>query len=208
MTGKGFIRVPNSLIMDKTMHYSTKEIYVRLLSHFWRGKKFQRSEEKLAKLTGYSRNTLRQAMRELEELGYIRRNHRYKWSAAIGRYVHDAAQYAFCIDLSDGYTVIPRSILSKELKPSEFVTLLELYHSAGNSGRCFPSLNALAQRLDTVKAAVCRCIRGLLHALTLNRLRCKKRNRAFASNSYYLIDHIFRGGGIIFEQHSSIKQIT
>ena len=99
--------------------------------------------------------------------------------------------------------------------PAAFCNLLYLYRCAGRKDRAFPSLRQIAgqlRRLGT-HSTVCRVLRALRELTAIIRLHCKKRSKAFAANSYLLVNLVKTDcqevfsflGSPIFDKHSIIK---
>ncbi len=213
--------VPNSLICDTTLHYTTKRVAVALL--LLAGRKnvtITATTADLAAVSSCAPGTVQQAIRELTAAGYITVRRNYRHSRYLDHGVYAANSYEWQCR-QGGYTMISRDILSYAVSPAAFCNLLYLYRCSGRKDRAFPSLRQIAgqlRRLSThglgmAKSTVCRVLRALRELTAIIRLHCKKRSKAFAANSYLLVNLVKTGcqevfsflGSPIFDKHRIIK---
>lgn len=194
--------VPNALINDTTMHYTSKAVALALL--FLAGRKNRAvrvTYAELANVSHCSRATVQQAIAELIGGGYIVKRRSYRYSTEQGRLIYDANVYTWIMRY-DGYTLIRREVLDYAVSPAALASLLFLYRCGGRSGRAFPSLRHIAGRLikavkaglDMAKSTVCRALNALRLAQAVVRHRCATRQGCYAPNSYYLTDMVLAGG--------------
>lgn len=215
--------VPNSLISNQAVHFTTKRIAAVFLFLSGRKNKSVRiSFRMLAKLAGVSTTTAQQAMAELQDLGYIASSKTYRYSDSHGHLIYGPNVYVW-LRRTGGYTMIRREILDYDLTPSAFASLLYLYRCAGQSGRAFPSLRRIAGLLKgcttmgigMAKSTVCASL-GMLRKLQATvRNRCRTIRNCYAANSYFLTNMVFsrtsvdnHGGSPIFDTPNIINQIT
>ena len=216
--------IPNELIADPALHFSTKRIAVVLLHLSGRkGRSIRVTFRELAALSGCSTATAQQAVQELAAGGYILKEKTYRYDEDQGRVIQSANRYAW-IRRRGGYTMVRREILSYDLTPAAFCSLLYLYRCAGVSGRAFPSLRRTAgclkqaghRGLAMAKSTVCRALAVLRQQQAMVRHLCRTLHRCLAANSYYLTDMVISDGressssegGPIFDTLDSINQIT
>lgn len=216
--------IPNELITDPVLHFTTKRVAVVLLHLSGRkGRKISITFRELASITGCSTVTAQQAVKELLESGYILKEKTYRYSASQGRIIKAANRYIW-IRRHGGYTMVRKEILSYDLTPAAFCNLLYLYRCAGTSGRAFPSLQRTAgclkraahKGLAMAKSTVCRALAVLRKQQAMVRHLCRTLNGSHAANSYYLTDMVIAGdhqsssfkGGPIFDTLNYINQIT
>jgi len=216
--------VPNDLIHDTTLHYTTKAVALVLL--FLSGRKNKSVKVtfgELAQLAHCSPTTAQQAVDELIRGGYIAKARTYRYSPERNRVVYGANSYTW-LRRHGGYTLLRREILSYDLTPSALAALLFLYRCAGRSGRAFPSLRHMAGLMeqigklgmDMAKSTVCLAINALASLQAVVRKACSTRHGCYASNSYFMTDMVItgtsaassRGGSPKFDKLISIKQIT
>ena len=216
--------VPNELIGDPALHFTTKRVAVVLLHLSGRkGRKISITFRELALITGCSTATAQQAIKELLDSGYILKEKTYRYSASQGRAIKAANRYIW-IRRHGGYTMVRKEILSYDLTPAAFCNLLYLYRCAGTSGRAFPSLQRTAgclkqathKGLAMAKSTVCRALAVLRKQQAMVRHLCRTLNGCLAANSYYLTDMVISGrrefvssqGSPIFDTLNYITQIT
>ena len=209
--------IPNDLITDSSLHFTTKRIAAVLL--FLSGRKSRAirvTYRQLAKIAGCSTTTAQQAIGELVQHGYLAKQQNYHFSAVHGHLIRSSNSYIW-LRRTGGYTMVRREILSYQLSPAGFASLLYLYRCAGQTGRAFPSIRRIAGRLkssvrfslDMAKSTVCQCIQALRSAQAVIRRRCRKVNHAFACNSYFLTNPVrSNGGSPKIDTPSIINQIT
>lgn len=195
--------VPNDLITDTTIHYTTKRVAVVLLHLSGRkGRPVKVTFRELAKLARCSTATAQQAISELLEGGYIIKRKSYRYSTERGHLIYDANSYLW-MRRNGGYTMIRKELLAYDVSPAAFCNLLYLYCCAGSTGRAFPSLRRIAGRLkagtviglDMAKSTVCVALSALRIAQAVVRHLCTTLRRCHAANSYYLTDMVGTGGG-------------
>lgn len=216
--------VPNELIRDTTVHYTTKSVALALLFLSGRkGRSVRISIGQLAAISHCSTATVQQALRELIERGYIVKRRCYRYSEQHGHLIYGANAYTW-IRRSGGYTLISREIMGYDLTPAALNNLLYLYLCGSKEGRAHPSLRHIAGLLlaagkvglDMAKSTVCRGLRQLQKAQAVIRLCCRTVHRCFAANSYLLTDPVQSDrqalpqieGSPKFDKPSIITQLT
>lgn len=130
--------------------------------------------------------TVRKAVEELEAAGYVARCRNYQYSEQVGRVGYARTTYVCTVSVAGDYTLVSREVFSWELTSGAFCVCLCLFQQAGNSGRAFPAIRRIAQLLGMGCATVCRALAVLRNRRLALVLHCKKRNRAFSTNSYFL----------------------
>lgn len=215
--------IPNELINNTSMQYTTKKVAtVLLLLAGRKGRSITANFAQLAELTGFSTTTVQQAIRELICAGYITKSRNYRYSDALGRLVFTANTYTWHRRIG-GYTLVRKEILDYDLTPSAFANLLFLYRCAGREGRAFPSIRRIAGRLKNVQAAcldmakstVCAALKMLRLTQAVVRRHCRTMRNYFSSNSYFLTNMVVSNsadsvdrGSPKSDKHSIINQIT
>lgn len=224
--------VPNALIDDTKLHYTTKRVALALL--LMAGRKrvtVSVTFAELARFAHCSPATAQQAVTELISAGYMMKTRRYRYGKDQNHLIYDANGYQWIARIG-GYTLVRRELLDYELTPAAFANLLYIYRCAGRQGRAFPSLrriagllvNAAKTGLDMAKSTVCLALKLLRHLQAVVRLRCCKLDGSYSANSYYLTDMVISdgrratestpeeislvGGSPIFSKPSIINQIT
>lgn len=219
--GQGYFVMPNHVILDEQMYYSTKRVMGAILAYRGRHDTVKSIKE-LAILSGCCEATVQQALEQLELLGYIRKIHRWRYSQFFSRPVFDKSAYEINRKkLVGSYTLVPRELLKADISHGAFIVAIYIYMKAGRTGRSWPSLRHTAQELDMSKATVCRALELLRRLQLLVRLWCQKANHALACNSYYPTAWVRPGksgtpslslfadtGGLIFDNHKVINKIT
>ncbi len=210
---KSYVKVMNWIDDDAQMYGSTKHILVTMLLLAGGNRSFVCSQEELAELSGYCRNTVRQAITELQGRGLLLVARRYGYSKRLNRLVRYKTRYRLLgCDGNSGYTLLPSSVITAQLTALEFTAALHTYRLAGRKARCYPSLRRFAKQLDRSRAGICRALKVLRVRQLVCRLCCKKANRAHSCNSYYPTDWVRAGahhrGGLKFEHKQGSKKIT
>lgn len=207
--------VPNNLITDTALSYTTKRVaFVLLLLAGRKGRYVTVSFAALAQLCKCSTTTAQKAVKELCAQGYLLKSNRYHFGEKLNHLIYASNRY-FWLRREGGYTLVSRDILAYDLTPAAFVTLLYLYRCAGRKGRAFPSLRRIAEiGLDMAKSTVCLALKALRLLQALVRHKCMTRRRCHASSSYYLTNFVFSRnllpseGGPKTDKPISINQIT
>ena len=207
--------VPNSLITDTNLSYTTNRVaFVLLLLAGRKGRYVTASFAALAQLCKCSTTTAQKAVKELCAQGYLLKSNRYHFDQKQNRFVYASNRY-FWLRQEGGYTLVSRDILAYDLTPAAFVTLLYLYRCAGRKGRAFPSLRRIARLgLDMAKSTVCLALKALRLLQAIVQHKCMTRRRCHASSSYYLTNFVFSRNQLPSEgspkndKPISINQIT
>ena len=207
--------VPNDLITDNALSYTTKRVaFVLLLLAGRKGRYVTASFAALSRLCKCSTTTAQKAVKELCAQGYLLKSNRYHFGEKQNRFVYASNRYLW-LRREGGYTLVSRDILAYDLTPAAFVTLLYLYRCAGRKGRAFPSLRRIAEiGLDMAKSTVCLALKALRLLQAIVRHRCVTRNRCYASSSYYITNFVFSRnqllpeGSLKIDKPISINQIT
>ena len=184
--------VPNNVITDTALSYTTKRVaFVLLLLAGRKNRYVAASFAALARLCGCSTTTAQKAVKELCARGYLLKSNRYHFGEKQNHMIYASNRYLW-LRREGGYTLVSRDILAYDLTPAAFVTLLYLYRCAGRKGRAFPSLRRIAgMGLDMAKSTVCLALKALRLLQALVRHKCVTRRRCHASSSYYLTDFVF-----------------
>lgn len=179
-------RIPNQLILDKTLTFSARRLGAVLYGHHNALGFCRKSLASLAKLSKLSVTTVRKAVSELSDAGYIASLNTYRYNDRLGRMVYAVSVYQCLLPVDRDFTLIPRAIFDAPISSSAFVTALYLYQQTGNSTRCFPSLRALARDIGASVATVCLAVKlGIVRLFYC--LHCKKVNHAYSNNSYHIL---------------------
>lgn len=188
---KPYAEVPNVLIEDARLHYTTKRVAFTMLLLVRKNREIRQTICELAAFSGCSPATVQQAVQELEAAGYLRKKRNYRYSYGLAMPVNAANTYRFRRNRSNGYTLIPAEILKEDLTPGAFAVLLYLYRCAGRTNRAYPSLRYMANDQGRcpgiAKATVCRAVaalKKLKHLLDVQ--QCKHTEKSFRANSYIL----------------------
>lgn len=184
--------VPNNLITDTTLSYTTKRVaFVLLLLSGRKGRYVTVSFAALAQLCKCSTTTAQKAVKELCAQGYLLKSNRYHFGEKLNHLIYASNRY-FWLRREGGYTLVSRDILAYDLTPAAFVTLLYLYRCAGRKGRAFPSLRRIAKvGLAVSKSTVCLALKALRLLQALVRHKCITQHRCHSSSSYYLTNFVF-----------------
>ena len=180
-------RIPNRLMNDAALTYSARQAGNALYSKRSRLGQCVMSLAYLAKVSACSIPTVRKAVEELENAGYIRRCRNYQYSEQAGCVTYARTTYVCTLSTARDYTLVPREVIySWALTSGAFCVCLCLFQQAGNSGRAFPAIRRIAQLFGMGYATVCQALALLRNQRLALVLHCKKRNHAFSMNSYFM----------------------
>ena len=207
--------VPNNLITDTALSYTTRRVaFVLLLLAGRKGRYVTVSFAALARLCRCSTTTAQKAVKELCAQGYLLKSNRYHYGEEQNHLIYTSNRYLW-LRREGGYTLVSRDILAYDLTPAAFLTLLYLYRCAGRQGRAFPSLNRISKAgLNMAKSTVCMALKALRLLQAVARHKCVTRNHCHANSSYYLTNFVFSRnqlpseGGPKNDKPISINQIT
>lgn len=180
-------RIPNSLILDAALGFNARRMGAVLYSRRNAQGTCRKSLQELARLTHCTVSTARDALSQLAAHGYISYVKPSRYDAGMGRAVHAKTIYTCNLALLARFTMVPRTIFDRQIRPSSFLVLMYLYLQAGNGTRAFPSLRFMAKKLGMAKSSVCRALNELEHARAIYVQTCIKANHSHSDNSYYFL---------------------
>lgn len=184
---RDYAAIPNSLLLDPDLRPSTRRVAFALWAYRGRKNAVCRTVRALAGMCHMCQATVRQALCELEESGYLRREHRWRYDARLGRSVYRANRYVLRVDMARGYTLIPRSILRAEITHTQFSVYLLLMVRQGRGSHSYPSLRRIAATLWIAKSTVCIAIAVLSSGQYVAKNHCRSRLGCYSCNCYYVI---------------------
>jgi Transcriptional regulators len=184
----GKFKMPNAAITDNSFSYSAKRVAAVLFCHCNRLGAYRKSLDGLSDLCQLSVPTVRKAVAELEAAGFISRRKCYVHDDVQNRPIYAQTEYCCNLSYRGGYTLIPRSLLSKELTPAAFTVSLFIFHQMGNLGRAFPSITYIGSALAMSRSTVCRALAAVKSAYLFLVQLCRKRDKSFANNSYFVLN--------------------
>ncbi len=186
-TIRNCLKFPNCIIEDVQLTYSAKAVAVTLYAHRNMFNYCRLGLMKLARYSGCSIATVRKALVQLAERGYITTYRNYAWCTKRSRLIFRKDAIICNISTHADFTFIPRKVLHLHLRKSSFATYLYICRAAGNKGRAFPSLRQISETLVMGTATVCRALQELSDALLIHREHCVKQNGSHACNSYFML---------------------
>lgn len=189
-TRKPTFKMPNSLICNDALSYSARRLGAVLYARRNALGCSRKSLEQLSELSGCAVATVRKGLVELEEAGYVSIQRCYKYSGALGRLVYARPIYQLDLSFKGGYTQMPRDIFAYggSVGNATFVVLMYLHQQAGNGTRAYPSINRVCRALGMGCSSVCRALQAIKELSCWLVRRCVKKNRAFACNSYHVVN--------------------
>ncbi len=211
MKKQSYVCMANHIITDPMLYPSAKRVLFAMVACAGRHGTLRKSLSELAALSGCSAATVRQALDQLQERGFLRRVRRYRFDHALSRPVYAKNTYQLRrAKLAGSYTLIPRSLLHLDVTHAAFTAALYLYMKAGRKGRSYASLRTAAEQTYLSKATICRALKALRAAQAAARCFCIMANRAYSCCSYYPTGWIRSrsGGGLIFSEHPVTNKIT
>lgn len=184
-------KLPNSIILNaNNLHPSAIGVALVLYANMDKHRKFTNSLENIAAMSFKCKDTVRQAIEELETAGYIKKTQKYVQKERFGRIVYDRATYCIVNPVEYDYTLIPYTWLYHELTPCTLQVLLVCrMFMIKEKERSFPSLRRIAKLIRISKSTVCNALASIAELGILLVEHCMKRNEGFTSNSYYMIHH-------------------
>lgn len=193
--------VPNNLITDTALSYTTRRVaFVLLLLAGRKGRYVTASFAALARLCKCSTTTAQKAVKELCTQGYLLKSNRYHFGEKQHQLIYSSNRYLW-LRREGGYTLVSRDILAYYLTPAAFVTLIYLYRCAGRKGRAFPSLRRITgMGLDMAKSTVCLALKALRLLQAVVRHKCVTRCQCHANNSYFLTNFVFSRNQLSFSE--------
>lgn len=184
-------KLPNSIILNtQNLHPSTIGVALVFYANMNKQREFTNSLENIAAMSFKCKDTVRQAVEELESAGYIRKQQNYMPVKCFGRTAYDRATYHVLKPVEGGYTLVPYKWLSHALTPCTLQVLLACrMFMIKEKERSFPSLRKVAALIKVSKSTVCNALACIADLGILLVEHCRKQNEGFTSNSYYLIHH-------------------
>jgi len=178
-------KLPNSLITDYRLSYSARRLGAVLYSRRNALGAYRKSLKGLAKLSQLSVPTVRKAVAQLEQAGYISHKRNYVYDHDLKRVVYAQNTYLCSLEYPSGFTLVPHSLLEKRLTPATFTVALYIFQQMGNCGRAWPKISDIITALTSGHATVCRALAAIRSMGVMLVRHCIKRNRVYTSNSYY-----------------------
>ena len=179
--------LPNNLITDIRLSYSARRLGAVLYSRRNALGSCRKSLKELAAISTLCKDTVRKAVAELTDVGYISVERRYVYSDEYKGYINDKSVYHCSLDFTGGYTLVPRSIFDCDIQSSAFVIYLYLYYQAGNRKRAFPSIRDMVKHIGIACSTVCRALKILKTISQLLIWHCKGRDNKFRKNTYRFV---------------------
>ena len=178
-------KMPNAIIEDTHLHYSSKCVAAVLYRYRNRFGICRIAQDRIARAAHLTRLTVERALRELEEAGYVFRGEKaFVYSHHHKRYVFDQITYACSMDFSDGYTMIPCSLLGVELMPSSFNVALYVFFQMGNKSHAWPSCSIIRNALKMSRATVFRAYKELKAKSVIFIRNCITQTGKYIANSF------------------------
>lgn len=183
-------KIPNRLILDEKISLSARRLGAVLCAVSNRLGRTQKSLAMLAGLSGLSVATVRSSITELERAGYLSHAKTYRYDFERGHLIYNRNIYFVNKHLPGGYTLVPASLFrARDLSSAAFVVALYVYQqgAAAAQGRAYPAISRIAMSIGIAKSTVCRALIQLKDAAMLLVQHCRKRDGAFAANSYFCL---------------------
>ena len=193
-----YAAISNRLIDDTVMHYTSKIVFCTLAFMQRRDGRAKMTVAQIVSMSGLSEGTVLQALKELEENGFLTKKRNWRWSEKMNSLVYAANTYKVSQNFSTGYTLISSSVMDVETTPAGFSVLLYLYRCAGRSGRAYPSIRYIAgfwkektgRGLEISKSTIQRVLKQLEKCQAFVKNQCEARSGVLSCNSYYLTEMV------------------
>lgn len=188
---KKVFKLPNSIILNtNNLHPSTIGVALVFYANMDQHRKFTNSLENIADMSFKCKDTVRQAVEELESAGYIKKTQNYMPLERFGRTAYGRATYHIIKPVEDDYTLVPYTWLHHALTPCTLQVLLVCrMFMIKEKERSFPSLRKVATLIRVSKSTVCNALKCIAELGILLVEHCQKKNEGLTSNSYYMIHH-------------------
>lgn len=203
-------KLPNQLVLNVNLDFTTRKVGAVL---YGRRNAFgfcTKSLESLATLSHCSVSTVRKAVKQLSDAGYVHFSRSYRYLPRKGRMVYGPMAYQVDLSFDGGYTLIPRDIfeeaINSELTASSVVIMLSMLVAAGNQRRAWPSISRIERMVGAVRSTVCRALRQIKSMLGILVLLCRKRNGSYAASSYHFTTVLTEGQAAAFKQEPDFQQ--
>lgn len=184
-------KLPNSIILNtNNLHPSTIGVALVFYANMNKHREFTNSLENIAAMSFKCKDTVRQAIEELESAGYIKKTQKYMPIERFGRTAYDRATYCILKPVEGDYTLVPYTWVGYELTSCTLQVLLacRMFMIKQNE-RSYPSLRKVASHIKVSKSTVCKALMCIAELGILLVEHCIKHNEVHTSNSYYMIHH-------------------
>lgn len=187
MKRRNTFQLPNRLIRDTRLSPAARKLGAVLYAHRNALGFCSKSLRTLSGLSGLCPATVRKAVEELSDAGYITAARTYRYLERKDRAVYGRMSYQVDLSFLGGYTLIPRDILARmgKFTPAAFLVCLCLLLAAGNCRRAFPSISQISRLAGIARSTVCRALLQIKAVSWLLVRLCRKRSGAYAANSYH-----------------------
>lgn len=187
----GVFKLPNAIISNcDNLHASTIRVAAVLYANMNKHRGFTNSIEHIATLAHCCKDTVCQAVEELERAGYLQRFQNYTYSKKHGRSIYAQTTYRIIHSVETDYTLVPYAWLRINLTHCSFHVLLSCrMFMIEEQNRSYASIRKIAALIGVGKSTVCQAIKMIAALGILIVERCKKENGAYTSNSYHMVKH-------------------
>jgi DNA-binding MarR family transcriptional regulator len=185
LEGWSAFKMPNKLLLDKDLSFSTRILGAALYSRINRLNTCRKSLKELAALCHRSEGNVETGLKELEKHGYITRQKRSWYHYGRGRMEKARTVYT-CAPITGGFTIVPRSVFQYDLTPSRTLVLLYLCLHTGER-EAFPSYTRIARDLHMSRSTATDSAKELDSLGILYIRNCIKANGSYSNNSYFFL---------------------
>jgi DNA-binding MarR family transcriptional regulator len=185
LEGWSAFKMPNKLLLDKDLSFSTRILGAALYSRINRLNTCRKSLKELSTLCHRSEGNVETGLKELEKHGYITRQKRSWYHHGRGRMEKTRTVYT-CAPITGGFTIVPRSVFQYDLKPSRTLVLLYLYFHTGER-EAFPSYTRIARDLHMSRSTATDSTKELGRLGILYIRKCINSNGSYSNNSYFFL---------------------
>lgn len=186
-------RMPNAIINDTALSASATVLGMIFYSHRNANGYCKKSYTDLSQLSGLCASTVRNAINELCNGGYITYTRTYRWSKRHKRVVYGKNAYQCNMELvKNNYTLIPRSWLDDMKKLSGSAACILLYIASlaaidNKQHRAWPSIKTISKRVGVGCSTVKRALHELKNLAQLMVQPCRNLlNGEYSDNSYFI----------------------
>ena len=185
MKKRSYFKLPNTLIHDTALPYSTRRVGAALYAYSNALGTCRKSYAQIARLAGCSESTAVAAVRQLAAAGYISFCRTSRYCHAIRGVGKGKNLYSVSLNvLEDGYTFVSRDVFYHAMTDAAFVVYMEMLLEIGNRDHGWPSISRMQEKTGAARSTVLAGLKLLKTLPTLLVRLCVRRNGAFAANSY------------------------
>lgn len=185
---KQVFKVPNSIICNEwNLPESAIRVAVTFLGQMNKHCCFIANQKTLAKMSNCCVETFRNAVKRLEDVGFLQVNRKVRYDKELQKNVNEVHEYFIKKPVTQKYTLIPRWWLKCAVTGCQFQLALICRLLMGNKGRSYPSYKKLSNVSSMALSTIALAVTKFKECGMLVVQQCKKQNNCLTCNSYYIL---------------------